>query len=64
MGRYKTSVRRLEISGRQKQSSPGGSGGKCWNDMLQNAHEYEVEELFSWGGISVIFFFLSVNFTH
>ena len=31
MSRYKISGRRLEISGRQKQSSPGG--GKCWAEM-------------------------------
>ena len=33
MSRYKISGRRLEISGRQKQSSPGGSDGKCWAEM-------------------------------
>ena len=33
MSWYKISGRRLEISGRQKQSSPGGSDGKCWAEM-------------------------------
>ena len=33
MSRYKISGRRHEISGRQKQSSPGGSDGKCWAEM-------------------------------
>ena len=33
MSRYKISGRRLEISGRQKQSSSGGSDGKCWAEM-------------------------------
>ena len=33
MSRYKISGHRLEISGRQKQSSPGGSDGKCWAEM-------------------------------
>ena len=33
MSRYKISGRRLEISARQKQSSPGGSDGKCWAEM-------------------------------
>ena len=33
MRRYKISGRRLEISGRQKQSSSGGSDGKCWAEM-------------------------------
>ena len=33
MSRYKISGRRLEISGRQKQSSPGGSDEKCWAEM-------------------------------
>ena len=33
MSRYKISGRRLESWGRQKQSSPGGSDGKCWAEM-------------------------------
>ena len=33
MSRYKISGRRFEISGRQKQSSPGGSDEKCWAEM-------------------------------
>ena len=33
MSRYKIAGRRLEISGRQKQSSPAGSDGKCWAEM-------------------------------
>ena len=33
MSRYKISGRGLEISGRQKQSLPGGSDRKCWAEM-------------------------------
>ena len=33
MSRYKISGRRLKISCRQKQSSPGGSDGKYWAEM-------------------------------
>ena len=33
MSRYNILGRRLEISGRQKQSLPGGSDWKCWVEM-------------------------------
>ena len=39
MGRYKILGRWLKILGRQKQSSPGGSDGKCWADMSQSERD-------------------------
>ena len=31
--------RQLEISSHQKQNSPGGNEGKCWDDMLQSERD-------------------------
>ena len=39
MDHYKIAGRRLEISGCPKQSSPGGSDGKCWSDMSQSERD-------------------------
>ena len=39
MGRYNISGHRLEISSRQKQGSPGGSDGNCWDDILQSERD-------------------------
>ena len=46
MSRYKISGRRLEISGRQKQSSPGGSDGKCWAEM--SLQQLRIEAQITW----------------
>ena len=39
MGQYKILGRWLKILGRPKQSSPGGSDGKCWADMSQSERD-------------------------
>ena len=42
MSQYKILGRRLEILGRQKQSSPGGSDRKCWAES-RSSSEWERE---------------------
>ena len=39
LSRYKILGRQLEISSHQKQNSPGGNEGKCWDDMLQSERD-------------------------